>query len=69
MDKLKLRETLGKACAGQLHVLPEQSRRNISRHKRNMALTACLIGKETRPFAMPFIYINDHFTKTGSGQT
>ena len=25
-------------------------------------------GKKTRPFA-PFLYINDHFTKTGSGQT
>ena len=30
---------------------------------------AChLLGKETRPSA-PFIYKNDHFTKTGSGQT
>jgi hypothetical protein len=27
-----------------------------------------LFGKETRPFA-PFIHKNDHFTKTGSGQT
>jgi hypothetical protein len=26
-------------------------------------------GKETRLFAMPFVYKNDHFAKTGSGQT
>ena len=25
--------------------------------------------KPVRPFAMPFIYKNDHFTKTGSGHT
>ena len=28
-----------------------------------------LHGKETRPFAMPFISKNDHLTKTGSGRT
>jgi hypothetical protein len=36
----------------------------ISKQLKEMA-----VNKETRPFAMPFIYQNDHFTKTGSGQT
>jgi len=29
----------------------------------------CDRGKETRLFALPFYGQNDHFTKTGSGQT
>jgi|EP01046_Picozoa_sp_COSAG06_P092376 hypothetical protein len=35
---------------------------------RAVGLLSLAIGQETRPFA-PFMYKNDHFTKTGSGQT
>jgi hypothetical protein len=38
------------------------------RHGHPRADESVSLGKETRLFA-PFIYINDHFTKTGSGQT
>jgi hypothetical protein len=44
LNKNDLRDTLRKACAGELHVLEESTRHNIWRHKRNMGLTACLIG-------------------------
>jgi hypothetical protein len=33
------------------------------------ATMSSLCGGETRLFAMPFYTKNDHFTKTGSGET
>eukprot|EP01043_Picozoa_sp_COSAG02_P007865 COSAG02_NODE_243_length_27457_cov_16.852328_4_plen_679_part_00 len=44
LNKDELRDTLRQACAGELHVLEDSTRHKIRRHKRNMGLTACLIG-------------------------